>query len=152
VTLSRSRSSYTHAYHRHTRMDVRFFFLSIPDSWLANSDSLSLLIQSYIPTCILVWVCMYIFVLFLFVFLSCPCSWWPNSLFLVDTGSFICPTTSCRPCQPAFLPGFHRFGECACFLWLGTEILCSSESVGVLSLLDLYLPVCLVLLVCVCVF
>jgi hypothetical protein len=130
-----------------------FVFLSIPDSWLANSDSFSLLIQSYIPTCMFVWVCMYIYVLFLFVFLSIPCSWWPNSLFLLDTGILLCPTTSCRPCQPKFLPGFHRLGQCVCFMWLGlgTEILCSSESVGVLSLLDLYLPVCLVLLVCVCV-
>ncbi len=43
---------------------------SIPDSWLPNSDSLSLLIQSHIPTCILVCVCMFIFVLFLFDLLS----------------------------------------------------------------------------------
>ncbi len=41
-----------------------FAFLSIPDSLLPNSDSLSLLIQSYIPTCIRVCLCTYIFVLF----------------------------------------------------------------------------------------
>ena len=88
---------------------------------------------------------------FLFVFLSIHYSWLPNSLFLLDTGVFICPTTSCRPCQRTFLPGFHGLSECACFLWLGAEILCSTESVNVLSLLDMYLPVFLVLLVCVCV-
>jgi hypothetical protein len=55
--------------HRHTSMHVCLFaFLSILDSWLPNSDSLSLLIQSYIPTCIRVFLFMYIFVLFLFVF------------------------------------------------------------------------------------
>ena len=75
----------------------------------------------------------------------------PFSLFLLDTGCFICPTTSCRPCHPAFLPGFHRFSECACFSWLSTEILCLSDSVDFLSLLAMYLPVFLVLLVCVCV-
>ncbi len=94
---------------------------------------------------------MYIFVHFLFVFLSIPSSWLPNSLFLLDTGGFICPTTSCRSCQRTFLPGFHRLGECACFSWLSTVILCLSESVDFLSLLGMYLPVFLVLLVCVCV-
>ena len=94
---------------------------------------------------------MYISVLFLFVFLSIPYSWLPNSLFLLDTGRFIWTTTSCRPCHPAFLPGFHRFSECACFLWLSTAILCLSNSVDFLSLLAMYLPVFLVLLVCVCV-
>jgi hypothetical protein len=109
-----------HTYiHRHTSMHVcLFLFLSIPDSWLPNFDSLSLLMQSYIPTCILVCVCMYIFVVFLFVILSILYSWWANSLFLLDTGSFGCRTTSCRPCHPAFLPGFHRLGECSCFSWL----------------------------------
>ncbi len=142
-----------HTYvHRHTSMHVCLFaFLSILDSWLPNSDSLSLLIQSYMPTCILVFVCVCIFLIFLFVFLSIPYSWLPNSLFLLDTGSFICPTTSCRPCHPAFLPGFHRFGECVCFSWLSTEILCTSESVDFLSLLDMYFSVFLVVLVCVCV-
>ncbi len=43
------------------------------------------------------------------------------SLFLLDTGVFRCPTTSCRPCHPTFLPGFHLFSECVCFLWLCTE-------------------------------
>jgi hypothetical protein len=132
-------------------MDVCLFaFLSIPDSWWPNSDSLSLLIQSYIPTCILVCLSIYVFIL-LFVFLSIPYSWLPNSLFLFDTGFLFWASTSCRPSQPAFLPGFHRFSECACFLWLSTAILCLRESVNVLSLLDMYLPVFLVVLVCVCV-
>ena len=101
-------------------------------------------------------VCMYVFVLFLFVLLSKPCSWLPNSLFLLDTGIFICLTTNCRPCHPAFLPGFHRLGECVCcswlcFSWLSTEILCWSESVDFQSLRDMHLPVFLVWLVCVCV-
>ncbi len=37
---------------RHT--SLQYAFLSILDSYLPNSDSLSFLIQSYIPTCILV--------------------------------------------------------------------------------------------------
>ena len=84
--------------------------------------------------------CMYVymFVICLFAFLSIPDSWWPNSLFVLDTGILICPATSCRPCNPAFLPGFHRFGECACLSWLSTEILCLSASVDVLSVLDMY--------------
>ena len=54
---------------RVTSMHVCLFsFLSIPDSWLPNSDSLALLIQSYIPTCILVCLCMSIFVLFVVCF------------------------------------------------------------------------------------
>jgi hypothetical protein len=96
-------------------------------------------------------VCVCIYLLFIFL-LSIPHSWWPNSLFLLDTGILFCPTTSCLPCHPAFLTGFHRFSECACFSLLRTEILCSSESVDFLSLLDMYLPVFLVLLVCVCVY
>ncbi len=42
-----------HTYiNRHTSMHVCLFdFLSIPDSWLPDSDFLSLLIQSYIPIC-----------------------------------------------------------------------------------------------------
>jgi hypothetical protein len=44
-----------------------------------------------------------------------------NSLFLLDTGSFCFSTTSCRPCHPAFLPGFHRLCECVCFSWVFTE-------------------------------
>jgi hypothetical protein len=129
-------------------MFVCLLFLSIPDSWLPNADSLSLLIQTFIPTFILVWVCMYRFLFFLlFVFLRIPCSWLPNSLFLVDTGGLFCPTTSCRPCPQGFLPGFHRFRECVCFSLLSTEILCLSESVDFLSFLDMYLPVFLVLCV-----
>ncbi len=66
---------------RHTSMCVCLFaFLSMLDSWLANSDSLSLLIQSYIPTCMLVCVCMYIFVLF-FAFLSIPDIWLSDCFF-----------------------------------------------------------------------
>ncbi len=118
--------------------------LHTPDSCLPNSDSLSLLIRWYIPTCILVCVCMYIFVLFLFVFLSIPYSWWPNSLFRLLAERFIWWATSCRPCYPAFLPGFHRFSECACFSWLSTEILSLSEGVDFLSWLDMHLPVFLV--------
>jgi hypothetical protein len=125
VTLIRSRSSYTYTY-TDTQLCMfvcLFVFLSIPDSLLPNSDSLSLLIQSYMPTCILVCVCMYIFVLFLFVFLSVPYSWLPDSLFLLDTGSFVWRTTSCRTCHRTFLPDFHRFSEFACFSWLSTAIL-----------------------------
>jgi hypothetical protein len=141
-----------HTYiHRHTSMyDCLFAFLSILDSWWPNSDSLSLLIQSYIPTCILGCVCMYIHVLVLYVFPSIPYSWWSNSLFFLDLGRLICRKTSCRSFHPAFLPGFHRFSECVCFSWLSTEILCLSESVDFLSLLDMFLPVFLVLLVFVC--
>ena len=47
---------------------------------------------------------------------------------------------------------FSCFAECACFLWLSTAILRLNESVDFLSFLDMYLPVFLVLLVCVCVF
>jgi hypothetical protein len=124
-----------------------FFFSDIRDSWLPNSDSLSLLIQSYMPTCLLVCVCIYIYVLLFIVFLSIPYSWLPNSLFLLDKGRFICTTTSCRPCHLTFSPGFHRLCECACFSWLSTEILCLSESVDFPSLLGMYLPVFFVLLV-----
>jgi hypothetical protein len=138
---------------RHACMHVCLLAcLGIRDSWLPNSDSLSLLIQSYIPTCILVCLCMYIFVLFFIVFLSIPYSWLPTSLFLLGTGSLILTTTSCRPCHRTFSPGFHRFSEYACFSWLRTEILCLSESVDFLSLLGMYLPVFFVLLVCVYVF
>jgi hypothetical protein len=99
--------------HRHTSM--HFLSLKIPDNWLPNSDSLSLLIQSYIPVCILVCLSMYIFVLFVFVFLSIPYIWLTNCLFLLDTGGLFCPATSCPPWNPVFLPGFHRFREYACF-------------------------------------
>ena len=95
-------------------------------------------------------VCVCIYLLFIFL-LSIPYSWWPNSLFLLDTGILFCPTTSCRPCHPAFLTGFHRCSECTCFSWLSTEILWLSESVDFLSLLDMYLPMFLVWRVCVCV-
>ncbi len=107
MTLIRSRSLYTHTY---TDTQVCMFvclfaFLSTPDSWL-----------SYLWFALaLVCLCMNIFVLFLFSFLSAPYSWLPDSLLLLDTGSFICPTTSCRSWNPVFLPGFHRFSECVCF-------------------------------------
>jgi hypothetical protein len=81
-----------HTYiHRHTSMHVCLFafLMSILDRWLPNSDLLSLLIQSYIPTCILACVCMCIFLISLFVFLSIPYSWLPNSLFLLATGCFM---------------------------------------------------------------
>ncbi len=51
----------------------------------------------------------YIYIYCLCVFLSIYESCLPKSLFLLDTGVFRCPTTSCRPCHPTFLPGFHRF-------------------------------------------
>ena len=58
VMLIRSRSSHTYI-HRHTSMHVCLCgFLSIP-------DTLSLRIQSYIPTCIPVCLFMYKFVIFL---------------------------------------------------------------------------------------
>ena len=109
---SLSRSSYTYTYTDTSKHVCHGLFasLSIPDSWLSNSDSLSLLIQSYIPTCILVCLCMYIYICMFSV--SIPHSWLSNSLFLLDTGSFFCPTTSCRPCHRTFLPSFHRFSEC----------------------------------------
>ena len=40
----------------------------------------------------------------------------PNSLFLLDTGVFNCPIISCRPCHPAFLPSFHHWRECDCYV------------------------------------
>jgi hypothetical protein len=57
----------------------------------------------------------------LFALLSLPDSCLPDSLFLLDTVIFDCTTTSCRPCQPTFLPGFHRLGEFECFSWVFTE-------------------------------
>ncbi len=109
--------------HRHTVMHVCLFaFLSIPYSWLPNSDSL-LFSYNHTYQHAYVCVCIYIFVLSSFVLLSIPCSCLPDSLFLFDTGSFICRTTSCRTCQRTFLPGFHRFSECACFSRLSTETL-----------------------------
>jgi hypothetical protein len=83
-----------------------------------DADSLSLLIQSYIQTCILLCGCIDILGCLSWVNLTVSL---PNSLFLLHTGVLGCTTTSCRPCRPAFLPGFHRFGECVCFSWLFTE-------------------------------
>jgi hypothetical protein len=60
---------------------------------------------------------MYIIVfVFHLVLLSIPYSWLPTSLFLLDTGSFLWTTTSCRTCHRTFLPGFHGLGECVVFL------------------------------------
>jgi hypothetical protein len=130
---------YTHI-HRHTSMHVCLLaFVRMPDRWLPNSDSLSLRSSynhsyqhAYLCVCVRIY-------LFFFFFLSRR--WLPNALFLLNTGRFICTTTSCRPCHPAFLPGFPRLGECVCFSWLSTEIMCLSESFDFLSLLDMYLPV-----------
>jgi hypothetical protein len=80
-----------------------------------DADALSLLRQSNIQTCMPVCMRIFIFGLCFFAFLSTHASCLPNSLFLLDTGNFICPTTSCRPCQPTYLPDFHRFGKCVCF-------------------------------------
>ncbi len=126
VTLIHSRSSDTHTYtEKQVYMFVLFKFLSMPDSWWPNSDSLSLLIQSYTPTCIL--VCVFVCVYFFppsFVLFSIPYRWLPNSLFRLDTGIFIWATTRCRPCHRTFLLGFPRFRECVFFWWLSNEILC----------------------------
>ncbi len=97
-------------------------------------------------------VCMYVYMyIYTYFVLFRPYSWLPNSLFLLDTGGLVWPSTSCRPCRLTSLPGSHRLGECSCLSWLITEILYFSESVDFLSLLDMYWPVLLVLLVCVCV-
>ena len=76
-------------------------------------------IHKHAQLCVCVCVC--VCICCVFAFLSTPDSWMPNSLFLLETGILSCPPTSCRPCQPAFLPGFHRLDECACFSWLFTE-------------------------------
>jgi hypothetical protein len=99
-------------------------------------------------TCVYVFVFLLCFVCFSII----PYSWMSNSLFLLDTGGFICPTTRCRPCHRTFLPGLHRFSECACFAWLSTEILCLSASADFLTFLAMYLSVFSVLLMCECVF
>jgi hypothetical protein len=75
--------------------------------------------------CVYVYIYMFFFVC---VFLIIPDSWLPNSLVLLDTGIFICPTISCRPCHPAFLPGFPRFGECV-FLVAVDRVVCLRDSV-----------------------
>ncbi len=54
---------------RHTSMHVFLFLLSMPDSWLPDADSPSLLIQSYIPACILVCL-VYVYICSFFVCLS----------------------------------------------------------------------------------
>ena len=72
-------------------------------------------------TIIHTYICVCIFICCLFAFLSIPDSCLPNSLFLLDTGILCCPTTSCRPSQPALLRGFHRLREFACFSWLFTQ-------------------------------
>ncbi len=59
--------------------------------------------HTYHHPCVYVSVYTYIYI---YLFLS-PHSL-PNSVFLLDTGSFSWATTSCRPCHSAFLPGFHH--------------------------------------------
>jgi hypothetical protein len=61
-----------------------------------DADLLSLLRQSYIQTCILVCMRIYLFDFRLFAFLSIPESYLPNSLFLLNTAQFICTTTSLK--------------------------------------------------------
>ena len=77
--------------------------------------------QLFAHTIIHTYICVCIFISCLFAFLSIPDSSLPNSLFLLDTAHLNCSTTSCRPCQPALLPGFHRLRECVCFSWMFTE-------------------------------
>jgi hypothetical protein len=90
-------------------------------------------------------VSVYVCFFFPVCFSSITYRWLSKSLFLLDTGPFICPTTSCRSCHRTFLPGFHRSSECSCFSWLCTVILeCF------LPFLDMYLSVFLVWLVSVC--
>ena len=43
-----------------------------------------------------------------------------NSVCLLDTGILVWLATSCRPCHPAVLPGFHHCCECACLSCLFT--------------------------------
>jgi hypothetical protein len=91
-------------------------------AFVLSPDLFSLLRQSCIQAWILrVCVEIYIYICCLFAFLSIRDNCLPNSLFLLDTVPFICTTTSCRTCQPTFLPGFHRLSEFACFSWLFTE-------------------------------
>ncbi len=151
VTLIRSRSSYTRTY---TDTQVCMFVCLL--FWAYLTAGCLTLIRSrsscnhtYQHAYLCVCVCIYLS-FFLFVFLSIPYSWWANSLFLLDTGSLSWATTSCRPCHPAFSPGFHHLSECACFSWLSTEMMWLSDSVDFLSLLDMYLTVFIVLCVCVC--
>jgi hypothetical protein len=79
------------------------------------------IIHTYMHTCVSVYLYIYIFICCLFAFMSIHDSCLLNSLFLLETGCLFCTTTSCRPCHPTFLPGFHRLGECACFSWLFIE-------------------------------
>ncbi len=78
------------------------------------------IIHTNMHTCVYVWY-IYIFVICLCFFRSIPDSSLANSLWLLDTGGLLWPATSCRPCQPAFLPGLHRLSEFACFWWLFAE-------------------------------
>jgi hypothetical protein len=89
--------------------------------WFALAPHTIIHTNMHTCACMRGYVCIYIIVFSLFPFLSMTDNWLPNSLFLLDTGIFIWTTTSCRPCHPAFLPGFHRFSECVCFSWLCTE-------------------------------
>jgi hypothetical protein len=150
VTLIRSRSAYPYTYtDAHVCMFVcLLFWVYLTAGWLALIRSRSSYNHTYQHAYLCVCVCMYLLFFCLFFFLS---SWLPNSLFLLVTGILICGTTRCQPCHLTFLPGFHRFREWTCFPRLSPEILCLSERVDFLSLLDMYFPVFSVLLVCVCV-
>ncbi len=99
---------------------------SLAHPWAAVVTSVTLIRSrsSYKHTYKHAYLCVYVYIYMFFcvcVFLIIPDSWLPNSLVLLDTGIFHCPTTSCRPCRQAFLPDFHRFGECVCFSWMCTE-------------------------------
>ncbi len=92
-------------------------------------------------------VCVHRYIFVSFAFLNLPDSCLPNSVFLLDTGGFICPITSCRPCPPAFLPGFHRFSEC---VFLMSLCMCVCIHIfclfAFLSIPDSCLPISLFLL------
>jgi hypothetical protein len=153
VTLMRSRSSYTHTY-----TDTRVYMFVCLFFWVYLTAGCLTLIRSR-SSCNHTYqqwylcVCMYMFVLFSVCFSEYTLRLVQRltiSLFLLDTGLLISTTTSCRPCHRIFFPDFHRFSECSCFSWLSTEILCLSECVDFLSLLDMYLPLFWVLFVFVC--
>jgi hypothetical protein len=105
-----------------------FCFFRISDSWLPNSYLVSFV---YNHTSEHVYVCadVSVYVYNFFSLWVLAYSSWPNSMFLLNTGPFICTATSCRTCHRVFLQAFHRLSECACFSWLSTEILCLSECV-----------------------
>ena len=120
---------------------------SLAHPWAAVVTSVTLMrsrssyTHTYTDTRVYMFVC-----LFFWVYLTAGC------LTLIRSRSSYKHTYqhSCLcVCMYIFVLFFVCFS--ACFLWMGAEILCSSESVKVLSLLDMYLPVFLVLCLCVCV-